>query len=90
MFHAVLYKEVLDLLARAEAEPVPPSTSWHTVVGGASQVGCLLSLLHSFWLHANMGLLLHLPRSVVPPLATPTLQGRLAFLVGNRSVKVLC
>ena len=60
----MLYEEVLEVLVRAEAESTPPSSSWHTVVGGASQVGCLLSLLHSFWFHANMGLLLHLPRSV--------------------------
>ena len=47
------------------SDGVPCSSGgMHVVTGTSCQTGCLLSLMHAYWHHANTGTLLGLPRYV--------------------------
>lgn len=59
----VLYEAVLEVLGgHGDKDPAFLLKRIHKVVGEDSATGCLLSLLHAYLLHSNMGLLLHLPQ----------------------------
>ena len=61
----MLYEAVLEVLGgHGDEDPAFLLKRIHKVVGEDSATGCLLSLLHAYLLHSNMGLLLHLPQSV--------------------------
>jgi len=61
-FSAVLYDEVLWTL-QLPPDSLPPPPSLYVLPGG-NRPGCLLSLVHAYWHHTNMGVLLHLPQCV--------------------------
>ena len=61
-YSAVLYDEVLQTL-RLPLDSLPPLSNLHVLHGG-NQPACLLSLVHAYWHHTNLGPLLHLPQSV--------------------------
>ena len=59
----VLYEAVLDTLnTRGKDDPSSLLENVHRLVGKDCQTGCLISLLHSYLMHSNIGLLLHLPQ----------------------------
>lgn len=62
-YRTVLYEEVVEMLkSEATTEPSTLLSQSHRLVGEGLHTACLLSLFHSYWMHANMGLLLHLPK----------------------------
>ena len=56
-YHSVLYDNVV-----AVVEGLAPETAVLLALAGGNPPACLLSLMHAFWLHGNMGLLLLLPQ----------------------------
>lgn len=58
-YQSVLYESVL-----AVVEDLAPDTLVPLTLAGGNRPSCLLSLMHAFWLHGNMGLLLTLPQLV--------------------------
>ena len=56
-YQLVLYDSVLEVVGDLAPETVVALT----LLGGRPP-SCLLSLMHAFWLHGNMGLLLYLPQ----------------------------
>lgn len=58
-YQSVLYESVL-----AVVEDLAPDTLVPLTLTGGNRPSCLLSLMHAFWLHGNMGLLLTLPQLV--------------------------
>lgn len=60
-----LYEAILETLgSRGGDDPRPFLEHVHQLVGQECRAGCLLSLFHSYLMHSNMGLLLHLPQCV--------------------------
>ena len=58
----MLYEAVVEMLkARAKEDPVPFLKTVHTFVGKDCRAGCLISLVHSYLMHSNIGLLLNFP-----------------------------
>lgn len=59
----VLYEAVVETLnRRGKDDPSPFLEHVHRLVGKECQTSCLISLLHSYLMHSNIGLLLHLPQ----------------------------
>lgn len=54
---SVLYDNVLRVLESIESDTIVELT-----LAGGSHSSCLLSLMHAFWLHGNLGILLSLPQ----------------------------
>lgn len=59
----VLYEAVVEaLMAGSTEDPAQLLQQVHQLVGGQCKSGSLISLLHSYLMHSNIGLLLHLPQ----------------------------
>ena len=61
-YGGALYDAVLELLGSSQADPAHLLKHVHRLIGEDCHTGCLLSLLHAYLMHSNMGLLLHLPQ----------------------------
>ncbi len=56
-FQSVLYESVVSVV-----EGLSPDTTVALTLTTGNAASCLLSLMHAFWLHGNMGILLFLPQ----------------------------